>query len=369
MITNGEFANKVKSNPALIQKMTDFMNQSDLINQSTVLRKERKRNTIIIMVIFALLGLGLGLFFGIAGESAFAGIIVGIICLVIGLIGVAIVFSSAKKKYTSKIAPSVIEALYGPKAVYQPNGGYDPDYLRGLNVFRVRSLNQWEFIQGHYFNIPFSISNVESYHYETRGSGKNSHQEKVTDFYGSVMSFKMNKPSKSVIEVTEGMSLFSGKSINFESSAFNKKFNVYCENRENAFYIITPQLQLAMIDIEKSVPGAITMLFRGEELVVVIASNITRFDKADLNETDNHNINAIIDSILAPALIIEDMNLDHKFFIDESDLKKNEEKEKENKEDIEDKDAVLKGVTASQAGVVLNEEEKKEIDKIIDRKE
>lgn len=347
MLSNEEFSQYVKSKPYVIKKMTEILNNSSFKNLRDSLSKKRKKNAIVVLSFGIGVGILIGVLVGIFAESALFGAIAGAVIFLISLGGVYAVYKNAKKNYSSQIAPEVIEALYGPKANYNPKGFYNKEYLVGLDCFPVKSLNQDTLIEGHYFGVPFTVGNVESYHYETRGSGKDAHQEKVTDFYGSVYSFKMNKPSNSKIKITEGSNLFKGKTIEFESSAFNKKFNAYCDDRENAFYIVTPQLQLAMLDIEKALPGGLVFLFRGNELVIVASSNRITFDGIDLKKDDNYNINAILDSILAPAFVIEKMNLDHKFFLNEDDVAKSEQKSEtdKNEEDVNSIKKVLKDET------------------------
>ncbi len=363
MFNDQQFTQDIKSKPYVIKQMTEILNNSEYKTLRDKLTKKRKTNSLIILC-FGLIFTVVAFFAGwmVSEKQIFVGIIPAVIVLLMTLGGIYVVYRNAKKNYTSVIAPQIIEALYGPKANYNPNGGYARDYLVGIDCFPVNKLNQDTLIEGHYFGIPFTIANVESYHYETRGSGKDAHQEKVTDFYGSVMSFKMNKPSESIIKVVEGSNLFKGNTIDFESSAFNKKFNTYCDDREHAFYIITPQLQLAMLDIEKALPGGLKFIFRGQELVLVASSNTTSFKGVDIKKSDNHNINAILDDILGPAFIIEKMNLDHKFFLDESDLNSGSTSTKKDDDNtiLSDEDvASIKKAVKDETGIT-----KEDIDKV-----
>lgn len=365
MLSDEQFSQEVKSKSYVVKQMTDILNNPNFKNLRENLKNDRKKKMIITLSIGGALGLILGFIVGFTSESALIGVVVGVFVFLCSLIGLATIAKSAKNKYAASIAPEVINALYGPNAEYAPNGGYSKEYLVNLDCFPVRTLNQDTLIKGHYFGIPFTVANVESYHYETRGSGKNQRQEKVTDFLGSVMSFRMNKPSKSLIKVMEGSNLFSGKTIDFESSAFNKKFNTYSDDRENAFYIITPQLQLAMLDIEKALPGGLKILFRGDELVIVAAGNTTTFSGINLKESDNYNINVILDSILAPGFVVEKMNLDHKFFLNENDIADLVKKNKENK-DEEDKAAIEKALKNNKDALDINKEDIEKIKDTID---
>lgn len=357
MVNNNNFAAEIKEKKFVKDKMTAVLNDPSFKGAKDDIRSKVKKNMITIVIVIAVIGVAAAVAFGILAKSWIAPLFPIGFALVAALIACFVCIHNGKNKYAKLIAPSIIEGLYGPNANYNPNGGYTREYLEGLDSFPVRSLNQGQAISGHYAGVQFNIANVESYHYETRGSGKDAHQERVTDFLGSVLNFKMNKPSKATLKVVEGSSLFSGKSIDFESVEFNKKFNVYCSDRENAFYIITPQVQLALLEIEKGLPGGLKILFRGEEMVIIASGNTTTFKGIDTKKDENYNINVILDSILAPAFVVETMNLDHKFFIEENDTSTTTQAEKEKKEDEEDKAEVMKGLS----GGALNDEDIKDI--------
>lgn len=326
MMISNEFTEEFKNKQSVKSKMTQILNDSSITKSRDEFNKKYKTFMIVLGCVFLAIFIA-GLVFSIYNKFyIFIAFIFAFLALLYFFCGY-IYKNSLKKQYANLMTPTVIETIYGPKAIYELNKGYARSYLEGLKIFPVNILEQRTFISGHFDDVPFTTADVTSYHWETRGSGKDRHREKVIDFMGSVMSFRLNKASKATIKVNEGMSLFSGKSIDFESVEFNKKFNVYCSDEENAFYIITPQLQLAMLDLEKYLPGGMTFLFRGNELVIAISGNTISFDKIDMKKDLNHNLNIILDVLLAPAFIIDKMNLDHNFFINKTDNSKENEKE------------------------------------------
>ena len=363
MLVDEEYLAKIKAKPFVTQKMTELMQGGKLKAMQDDLQAQVKKTTKTSAITCGIMAAVLFVLCWLLAELPvyiFAVIITGIVFRTI--MGSA--RTRAKNQYAAMLAPIVIKSLYGDNSVYRQKGGFSRQYLEGLNAFPVRTLDQEDYIQGTYDGVFFQMADVESYHIEVSGSGKDRHEETVIDFLGSVLSFAMNKPSPYLLKVTEGSSLFSGKSIDFESEAFNKKFNVYCQNEENAFYIITPQLQLAMLQSEKVLPGGMTLLFRGRELVVILSGNTTQFNGIDFKKSENYNINAILDAILTPAYVVENMNLDHKFFVSEADVKQaiqgNSSESPKLKQDLED---LQKRLPQSDA---LTKEEAEKIQSIIE---
>ena len=106
---------------------------------------------------------------------------------------------------------------------------------------------------------------------------------------------------------------------------------------------------------------------------------IDNFDVVDFKKSENYNLNAIIDSVLAPAFVIDKMNLDHKFFITEEDVKQMQAEqdakagvqnkaaeESEEKKDLDEVDKQLKEVKDSG---ILGKEEVEKIKEVIKENE
>lgn len=335
MISDSEFSNKVKSSPDLKRKLTEFMSKKSSSHDRLVseCQQKMKKNTIISSVVAAVF-LILGIIACVVTKTWFLMVFAIIFGGIIAGTTYAVGKNNAKRKYLGSFAPSIIEILYGPKSTYNVVGGFSREYLSDLNLFPVRKLRQEDQIIGQYQGVPFTITDVTSYHEETRSNGKTTTTETVYDFVGSVISIRMNKPAKTPLTLLRGFSLFSGDSIDFESTEFNKLYNCYCQDREQAFYLITPQIQLAILQLTKGIPGSMSFLFRGDELVIAISGNSTEFKNLKLKGKNlNYNINVIIDAILLPAYIIDTLNLDHKFFINvNDDTEDKSTKEKQNKD-------------------------------------
>lgn len=330
MIKDIEFSRKTKNDPTLIEHLTELMTDKGKTHNNLVGTSKKKIKN---ALIGALVLLGICLLTGIIVSIVMKNFIPFIILLIVGIVIASLIYftnaNSVKRKYLTTLTPSVVEALYGPNAEYYQTGGFSRDYLTEAQLFPVCQLKQEDHIIGHFQGVPFAIADVTSYHIETRRDGDRTYTETVYDFVGSVLSVKMNKPAKYplrlISEAVFSLGSFSksDETINFESSEFNKLFNCYCQDRQEAFYLMTPQLQLALITIAKGIPGNMSLRFYDQELIIAFRGNSTNFNKIKLNNKDlNYNINVILDAILLPAYIIDTMNLDHKFFITQEDVNK-----------------------------------------------
>jgi F0F1-type ATP synthase assembly protein I len=317
------FATEIKDNATIRERLSAVLSNPDVIKAQKDLQNKQKKAVLMSLLIPGCLGIVIGIVLAIAyRDSAWPFFLILPIALGFGIGGIAVwgIRKRQKDTYTAFLTPYVVRALYGDNAIYNPRGSYSRAYLNGLNAFPVNDLRQEDFIQGEYLGVPCNCCDVQSSHQETHTDSKgNTTTTTVIDFSGSVFSFKFNKTVDYRLVVTEGFTFFSGKGIQFESIEFNKMYRTYCEDEHTAFYIITPQLQEGMTDINKSIKGSITFLYRGEELVVVIGGHTTQFN-IDPKATLNRNINLIFDSIVPMAYINEELHLSQKFKITEADV-------------------------------------------------
>ncbi len=328
------FANEIKNKKEIRDRLSAIMNDPSILAAQNELTAKKKKQSLIAFLAPTGLGIFVGMILaiqtGLNGDG-FGAFMLFLFALIAGLVlgGFAVIGVKAKRKadFAAILAPYIVKTIYGDNAIYERKNGFSRQYLDGLDAFPVNDLKEEDFIKGEYNGVPCSCCDVLSTHEETHSDGKNTTTTTVTDFSGSVFSFKFNKNVDTKILVTEGFSFFRGKGIEFESIEFNKMFKTYCNDDHTAFYIITPQLEEGMININKSVAGGISFIFRGEELVVIISGRTTTFDvnpKASLNT----NVNIIVDAIIPMAYINEVMKLDQKFSLTEEDIARIEAKQK-----------------------------------------
>ncbi|MFA6861131.1 MAG: DUF3137 domain-containing protein [Bacilli bacterium] len=356
----GDFSNELKERTSIQQRLTPIVNDPDANSLVAKLRKKKKSLLIGGWIAPNVIGLIICIILAVQGSASICWLPF-VVTIIISLI---ITLSSKKYGqdiYAQHFVPKVVKAIYGDDAIYQRKTGFARSYLEGLKAFPVNDLLQQDFISGSYDGVPCMGCDVLSTHEETTTDAKgNTTTRTVIDFQGCVYSLKMNKTTPHSITVTEGHKWFSGKGIQFESIAFNKMYRTYCSDEHTAFYIITPQLEEGMIDINRSIAGGITFLFRGDELVIIISGHTCNFD-VNYMDSVNHNINVIVDAILPLAYVIEELHLSHEFTLDADKVLKEEQANKNDTEkslqtqaDIENKvtAAVKKKSAAIESGDV-----------------
>ena len=306
-----EFSEKIKRDPQIAASINEMMNGTDFNTFITSLRKKKTTYLIVALVIEVLIcGALIAIFF--ANDFPLGAAFIGILFVIAFIASFYLIGKTQNQHLTNELAPRIVKALYGNDAEYDLHGGFSEAYLTDIDLFPVNELEQEDMIKGEYHGVACKVADVTSYHWEYRSNGKNTTREKVIDYHGLVMSLKMNKRSASRLVAAEGGKLFGGKHLEFESIDFNKKFKVYGEE-QNGFYIITPVMQIGMIDIVDSVPGRYTFLFRDEELVIAAGGFETKF-KTDIKKPLNHNVNLVLDAILPMAYFIKTLRLDLKYY-------------------------------------------------------
>ncbi len=108
--------------------------------------------------------------------------------------------------------------------------------------------------------------NFSAVEYVTRVS-KNSDDRDPAE----VISYNINKIAKSPIICTFDKELTDApmQLIETENPAFNKEFYTYCDNAEDAFYILTPQVMERMIAVAK-IYKRLIFNFDGDELFIIV---------------------------------------------------------------------------------------------------
>lgn len=339
-----KFIHQAKSDENMIEKMTKIMNDPVLLQKLDKDKKTIKQlNTSIAIIdtILAVVGIVFMIIFFTVNESSPWLMVISFISFFALFIATGI-YTKKKKKlsassYSLQLIQEVIFSVYSSKASYQPYGGYSSKFLQELKAFPVRSLHQEDMIAGSFHDVPCRMCDVHSFHTESTGKSSTT----VTDFLGTVLILKMNKAVNNELRIISRKAR-KNADILFEGEEFNQNYSVFSNDREEAFYIITPQMQEALLDLKRYISGNITLILRGDQLIVVASGITTNINSLKLNMGTSDNINTILNEILPMAYMIETLNLDHKFFLTEKDIKENNiaddyvSQDSTNHDDIED---------------------------------
>lgn len=268
---------------------------------------------IVLVLSIALFFIGSSVGFGGFEVIFFIGIFVGVILIAIANSN----FSKVKRDFKNKILKAEIEKKY-PEIVYHPNQGFDEGFVNSLHFYRRPDrYHSEDMLSGKILGVSFVSSDVhmEERHVQHTKDGTRVYYE--TFFRGRFYRFDFNKPFRDKILMVEGIkpSAYGGlQKVELESIEFNKKFKTYCKEKINAFYVLTPQLMLAFLDLEKQNPGAISILIDSNSMYMAINNNKDSFELSLNRPIDESYIEYYMRDVKSIENIIEQLNLDNKVF-------------------------------------------------------
>lgn len=160
---------------------------------------------------------------------------------------------------------------------YEPQWGFPADTVESFQLCQMG--NQFyseDYIRASYAGVDFEIAEVRVYDvYSTDDRDERS----TTYFEGRMMVFHL--PDKAVYP----MSIFSRKykhraisrreakqtKVEFESSRFNKAYDVYAQNEHDAFYLITPQFMERLEILADKYADGIALHMIGNSVALAIS--------------------------------------------------------------------------------------------------
>lgn len=132
-----------------------------------------------------------------------------------------------------------------------------------------------------YMSATYKGITFEESHYQLQrreehsDSHGNVHTTYVDYAVGAMYHFLYDRNFGGVLKVLEksGFAFGSSKGLpkyETEYISFNNKFNVYASDQQLVFYILTPQLQEKVMDLESSVAGRFYMAFMDNEMFIAL---------------------------------------------------------------------------------------------------
>ena len=160
---------------------------------------------------------------------------------------------------------------------YEPQWGFPAETVESFQLCQMgNQLYSEDYIRASYAGVDFEIAEVRVYDvYSTDDRDERS----TTYFEGRMMVFHL--PDKAVYP----MSIFSRKykhraisrreakqtKVEFESSRFNKAFDVYAQNEHDAFYLITPQFMERLEILADKYADGIALHMIGNSVALAIS--------------------------------------------------------------------------------------------------
>lgn len=276
-------------------------------------------------LICGIIGFVLGLLFSILTLN----IILFLFCF-LPAIGIGLLITSPdarafkeefKENYVSSALAKIFDNLN-----YKPDGGIDESLLAPLNMIDLGDkYDSNDYISGTYKGINVITADVHiEEEKESTDSDGNRETYYVTLFKGRWMIFDFNKKFIRNCQVIQ-KGFDSSKTnrfgkdkyvrVEFEDIEFNKKFKVFAQNEEEAFYILTPALIQRIKDLSSKLKGKLMLCFFDNKLHVGLDNDSDSFEpnfrvkvtEENLNQTITGDIKLITD-------FVDELNLDNDLF-------------------------------------------------------
>lgn len=245
-----------------------------------------------------------------------------ILGIVLGVVFI-IVNSSMKAKLSGKfkeeITTRIVKDVY-PNSRYVPNGGIEFSKMMepGLLAYPDRYFAE-DYLASSYDGVDFEMCDFtfQERHVTTDSRGR-TRTTYVTYAKGRYIIIDFKREFNEILKVVEGNNFGVNTSglekIQTESVDFNKKFKVYTSNDLTAFYVLTPQIQLKILELESKFKGSLYLAFMHGKLFVYITDGVSILDINASQKVSMETYKAIESQLLVPAAIINELGLNEEKF-------------------------------------------------------
>lgn len=219
--------------------------------------------------------------------------------------------------YKTKVVPQLVQTVC-PGATYSAKGTLTKDIFKGAGMYRTgwgEEFKNEDTIRGKVGETDFVYGEVELYHMQQTGKSA----VKVVDFKGFIFEADFNKYFQGVTMLTSDIGFMSKtqpgifskmKRCIMEDVNFERMYNTYSTNDQEARYILTPALQHRIMEMNRTFATQLgdkhlSISFRANRMLIAVPSDTDRFEvKYDLDSVkrDLLAISVMID-------VIEQLNL------------------------------------------------------------
>lgn len=274
----------------------------------------KKANTYLLIGII-LTVLGIALVFMLEEIMGFLPVIAGVVFFVIN----ASMKAKLSKEFKEKFVVDLVKEIY-PDSKYYPNAGIDYNSLMEPGFFHRPDRHYLEdYISAAYDGVPFEMCDFTFQERHTTTDSK-GHTTTTYETYakGRFMIFDFKREFNQVLKVVEnaylGLNTRGLEKIETESVDFNKKFKTYTSDPLTAFYVLTPQIQLKLLELETKFKGSIFFSYMNGKLYVAIADGVSILDINASKKVSLDTLKILESQLILPASIINELGLsDSKF--------------------------------------------------------
>ncbi len=288
-------------------------------------RKSKERSFIgflifgILLFIPAIL-LFLNVFMVESGEVYYIGFCLFVFAIII--LSVAFTFKRSFTKYVRKNSEKAVCDHFFPGAILRPDQGYDLKIVMTPGFFTSPDRYKGdEFMSGTYKGISFDKAayNLEKKHTTTDSKG-NTTTTYVTYAKGTLYRFHFPR-SFATVKVIEkqgmisfGMTNQGLEEVETEFIQFNRKFKVLTNDKTTAFYLLTPQIQEQIMDLENRYKGNFYLCYMGDTLYIAVNDNGETAKVPFFKPVSEETMKPIKEFFGAPAVFVDALSLDSNKF-------------------------------------------------------
>ena len=280
------------------------------------LEEKRRKSARLLSIGVIIIVIGALLFIGVSNISEIGVIvaIVGIIIVIVAKVNFGKISSLFKNKYLPTLLEETLPgSRFDEKGKLLESELYSCGFLKKADRYTGGDL-----IVGKIGDVDFSTCDVKLEERHVRRTKNGTQVYYVAYFTGRFFNFDFHKEFVGRVIVTEAslFTLFSDlKKIELESIDFNKKFSTYTNNEHSAFYILTPHLMEAIMNLEKRNPGSIGLSFHNNMLQVGINNSRDTFELNMYKQINQELIDAFRKDLLVIKGIVEELKLNRNIFM------------------------------------------------------
>lgn len=242
-------------------------------------------------------------------------VIIAVVVVAIPMLPITSEKNKMKKLFKTNVVKKIIEDTI-TDVVYMPESGVSLEtFLETKMIKRPDRYHSEDFISGVYNNVKFISSDVklEERHTTTDSNGHTTTSYE-TYFKGKFVRIDLIRDLPLIVQVIEkeflNFRITKLEKVETESIEFNKKFKTYATSKQDAFYVLTPQIQEKLLELEKKFPGTIQYSFQNGYLYTYINSSQNEFEINFSKPIDEKLISRIKTEATLPCMIINEFRLD-----------------------------------------------------------
>ena len=267
---------------------------------------------------FPALFLGLGLFVAGLLLDILPLLIAGIPVFVVGLIFLGLAGARQTKLrriFKSELVSTVVKDIY-PESTYNMNQGLSQAVIMEPGFFKKPDrFTSEDYLKASYNGVPFEMSEFDCKerheHHDSKGNTTVTYE---TYAKGRMIIIDFKREINDTVKVLEtkwlGANLHGLKKVEMESIEFNKKFSTYSSNPLTTFYLLTPQVQLKLLELESKFKGSIFFAYQGGKFYVVINDNQKILEVNPSKPLQSGTIDILTSQLELPAAIINELKFD-----------------------------------------------------------